>query len=182
MDLEIVPSVVWRNAIFSGASYYMGVYFLKIHPRLDPEEIGNDTILEALEAVYPVLEGKPYEFIRVEELLVVHDRTDINLTKAMLNDQEALEKGSVGWVSPTSEVEDPYDGFDRELSEVVELTHHSEGASCNIIMNGKNINYRNWMIDVYPAQGLRTVVIDGTATIVFEKPKVVEKLMEKADD
>lgn len=181
MDLQAVPTVIIKNKIFTACSYYMGVYLLKISPELNPEEIGNDNILSTLESVYPVLAGKAYEFIRVEELLVVHDRTDINLTKAMLDYQDDLEKGSVAWVSPTSSVDDPSKGWDVSKATPYELTHHSPFTTCAVIMNGKNINYRNWLIDVYPPYGIRTVIIDGTAAITFDKPKIVEKLMEEAN-
>lgn len=178
-DTQILNSKPKFATLFSNVSYFMGVYFFTLKDRFVRNPIPIQEVLFEVEETYPVLKNKSYHYMRSDELLVVHDRDDANLTAAVLSCQEDRKnkQPSFGFVSPTAGNRDPLERFNMLNHQDFRPNESDKYTTVRLAEHMREPRYGVWMIDVCPEFGMHTVIIDGVIAIDFAKPAVL-----KSDD
>lgn len=171
-DTQIMNSKPKFATLFSNANYFMGVYFLTLKDRYVRNPLPIQEVLAEVEESYPVLKNKPYHYMRSDELLVIHDRTDANLVAAVEACQEDRKnkQPSFGFVAPSSGNRDPLERFNMHNHQDFRPNESDKYTSVRLAEHMREPRYNVWMIDVCPEFGMNTVIIDGLIAIDFSKP------------
>lgn len=171
-DTQIMNSKPVFASLFANSNYFMGVYFLTLKDRYVRNPITIREILDEVEATYPVLRGKDYHYMRSDELLVIHDRTDANLALAVeaCTADRKNKQPSFGFVAPSSGNRDPLERFNMHNHRDFRPNDSDKYTTVRLAEHIRDPRYNVWMLDVCPEFGMNTVIIDGVIAIDFAKP------------
>lgn len=162
---ELAKVLFSGNNDFKRVHYFAGVYIVELSKTVDKNISTSDikTLLDGLAGCYPSLRNKDVRYVLDDEILIVLDTTDINLTILREEHFEQYSDIDLGVLVNNDTLKD------INFEQLVDYTPTSVSDGVLVRVGGatREVDYTNYTLCYSKKYDLYTVTIQGGVVIDF---------------